>query len=1219
MILRDFNFIGLVLFLMFFIGTDAISANEDCGISENLKSVDGNNSDLMAEPQSESSNFGNSTGKQCSNSFFVTPAAGLAVFINSTSSNAPAINENFGYDLMSRNSGDVPLDFMEIIENVPAAFAVSSVTTGSYINLTNFISSEGVRVSYEKNTSVGVFTFWGSSPNVGTNTTLNAPPPGLGVGEYITRIRWQYGQAAAGMTPTVRPRVSGRIINPGNNGSPVNNGDSIQTCASLNAVYTAGSAIVNRTACRSFAVGINPQAQTLVVDTTSDDETLANCTTAANDCSLRGAVSAAFTGDTIVFASPLFDTAQTVDINGQIVIDKSLKITGRGANLTTVRNVAANSRVLLINSGVTASLSGMTFTGGSINDSGGGIFNSGTLTLNNSTVSNNSASNKGGGIFNWGTLTMTNSTVNNNSASNDSGGGIENSGTLGVISSTISNNSATSGSFNVGYGGGIHNAFGTVSLINSTIAYNNANNGSGGGVFNQGSTQFKLTSKNTIIAHNITIGSARDYSGNLISLGNNLIGVTTGISGNFPAVGDLQNDNTGLSTQLAANGGTTATHSIAADSPAVNAGSNQFGEIQNLTFFANSTGTFTLTFNGQTTAPLAQNASAAAVESALNNLSSINAVGGSVRVFRAASGSPVGFAIEFGGSLGNSDQPQITGTASGGIASFNLGTALDGGYAPLTDQRGRARVGQFDIGAYEFQPLANLVVTNTNDNGTGSLRAAIASTNTTAENESISFNIPPTDAGCTNGVCTITLTSGELSINSETTTGTLAIEHPTNSPQRIAVSGNNQSRVFNLLDGANLTVRNLTVTGGRVAIGNIRRGGGIFISPNALLFLFNTSITGNNINDENPRGGGIYISPNSTANITNSTISNNHVSGNTSLNLGAGIYIDGGTATITNSTISGNSASGGSGIGGGIANEIGSLTLMNSTITNNSAELQGGGILNSNGSTATAVNTIISGNISNIGSDFRGQPFNTETNNLIGVNALLAPLGFYGGQTQLHALLSGSTAINSGTATNAPTADQRGAARVGNVDIGAFELSNTANGGTYAAVLAVGNQGVFYNQQITANNGAFTYSVTSGALPNGVNLNTNVAPNAVVALTGTPMQGGTFDFAITASDGTNSNVTNYRLQILAPTAAGVSVSGRVSTNNGRGLRNAIVTMIDSGGNFRSYRTGAFGYFIFDDVEVGETYVFQVQSKQFQFAPQVVTISEELTELNFTAQ
>ena len=51
---------------------------------------------------------------------------------------------------------------------------------------------------------------------------------------------------------------------------------------------------------------------------------------------------------------------------------------------------------------------------------GGGIFNTGTLTINNSTISGNTAAAlmpTGGGIYNGGTLTINNSTISGNSAS----------------------------------------------------------------------------------------------------------------------------------------------------------------------------------------------------------------------------------------------------------------------------------------------------------------------------------------------------------------------------------------------------------------------------------------------------------------------------------------------------------------------------------------------------------------------------------------------------------------------------------------------------------------------------------------------------------------------------------------------------------------------------------------------------------------------------------
>jgi uncharacterized delta-60 repeat protein len=50
--------------------------------------------------------------------------------------------------------------------------------------------------------------------------------------------------------------------------------------------------------------------------------------------------------------------------------------------------------------------------------------------------------------------------------------------------------------------------------------------------------------------------------------------------------------------------------------------------------------------------------------------------------------------------------------------------------------------------------------------------------------------------------------------------------------------------------------------------------------------------------------------------------------------------------------------------------------------------------------------------------------------------------------------------------------------------------------------------------------------------------------------------------------------------LLAPTAASVSISGRVRTSNGRGLLNATVSLTDNEGITRTTRTKSFGYFRF---------------------------------------
>lgn len=68
---------------------------------------------------------------------------------------------------------------------------------------------------------------------------------------------------------------------------------------------------------------------------------------------------------------------------------------------------------------------------------------------------------------------------------------------------------------------------------------------------------------------------------------------------------------------------------------------------------------------------------------------------------------------------------------------------------------------------------------------------------------------------------------------------------------------------------------------------------------------------------------------------------------------------------------------------------------------------------------------------------------------------------------------------------------------------------------------------------------------------------------------------------------------------LIPTAAHVTVAGRVITTGGQGIRNATITMAGNG-ETRSVITGTFGYFQFDDVEVGRFYIFSVRSQRFQF-------------------
>jgi len=82
-------------------------------------------------------------------------------------------------------------------------------------------------------------------------------------------------------------------------------------------------------------------------------------------------------------------------------------------------------------------------------------------------------------------------------------------------------------------------------------------------------------------------------------------------------------------------------------------------------------------------------------------------------------------------------------------------------------------------------------------------------------------------------------------------------------------------------------------------------------------------------------------------------------------------------------------------------------------------------------------------------------------------------------------------------------------------------------------------------------------------------------------------------------------------------AANVSVGGRVLTDkDGRPVTRAKVTLTDQNGTARTALTNAFGYFRFDDLEVGENYVFTVQHKLYEFAPRVVSVNEDIGEIIF---
>lgn len=122
-------------------------------------------------------------------------------------------------------------------------------------------------------------------------------------------------------------------------------------------------------------------------------------------------------------------------------------------------------------------------------------------------------------------------------------------------------------------------------------------------------------------------------------------------------------------------------------------------------------------------------------------------------------------------------------------------------------------------------------------------------------------------------------------------------------------------------------------------------------------------------------------------------------------------------------------------------------------------------------------------------------------------------------------------------------------------------------------------------------------------------------------VSGTPTgSGGVYTFTAKVTDPVDSmaGVQQFRMLISAPTAASVSVAGRVLTPDGRGLTNALVTLTDQNGNTRTVISSGFGYYRFENVQVGQLYIFTVQSKRYTLEPQTNFIISEMNDLNFTA-
>ena len=347
--------------------------------------------------------------------------------------------------------------------------------------------------------------------------------------------------------------------------------------------------------------------------------------------------------------------------------------------------------------------------------------------------------------------------------------------------------------------------------------------------------------------------------------------------------------------------------------------------------------------------------------------------------------------------------------------------------------------------------LPAAVVTNENDSGPGSLRQAVS---TASINDPIILFAP--------GVSHITLTSGRIEIGMNVA----LIKGPGKDALTIRSSS---SPVFSAsISTSRVTISDLSIAfSSGAVISNaemeIRRCAFFRNTDDAIINSGVMSIADSTI--ANNLGHGIVnYSSSGDLRVKNSIISGNSASGTPNV-YGGGIQ-NSALMTIENCTISGNLAGDlmttRNAFGGGIYN-TGSLSIQSSTIAHNVSHGFGGlpsdygGGIYSTG-TATLDSDIVALNSASFGEDVRGPGINSDGHNVIGdgflltwaptdqvgtpgfpIDPLLGPLMDNGGPTLTHALQLGSPAIDRGD-PNVDSVDQRGYARPGIPDVGAFEF-----------------------------------------------------------------------------------------------------------------------------------------------------------------------------------
>lgn len=736
--------------------------------------------------------------------------------------------------------------------------------------------------------------------------------------------------------------------------------------------------------------------------------------------SLREALrdAAAHAGADVIGFAPVL-AGKTLTLGSEIIVNDGGGVTVDASSVGRVTiSGGSATRLFTVSSPAVFGMRRVHLTGGvSVSGIGGAIFvgAGADVTLTQCALTANFAQ-TGGAIGNiYGLLKMQQCTVSGNN-SGTFGGGIFTQTTLGSVTSGTQLDQCTLSGNEASRGGGIFNGEGTLTIKHCTIVGNTcaAPDGGGGvtGLASAGNTETKV--EKSIIAGNsegsVVFGFGPDNT--FTSLGENVIG-TGNATADFNQPGDVINDNPGVDA-LADNGGPTQTRALLGGSPALNAAtgsaitSDQRGlgingvpdigafEAQQGGRFALSATTYrtnegsaakvtikrTLGFAGPATVRLITTIfTAGAADFTARPNTSVSDVS-----FLDGEGSKDVFIPTTPDALAEPANETFT-------VSLNTPTPVP----PST-------VGSPSSATVTI--VDPLLVTNTNDDGPGSLRQVLAAAAANPGPDIVTF------APALNGKSVVL---GSMILVGDPAGVTV---DASNLPAGVTIDGGpDTNRIFSQDTGSTLTLKCLTLTGGN--------GEGVFSDA----------------------GGAIHNK--GTLAVERCTFF-----GNSALEGGA-LYSDTGVTKLTQCTFWGNRAN----IGGAVRSENASMIIRQCTISGNTGTLLGGGIsCFAVTGPLTLDRCIVAGNTSVQGADINhmgspiqreGTSFVPELDNLSGVSGtgtilntdplLDTALANNGGPTMTVALKLNSPAINTGTGSTVAS-DQRGKPIAdGLPDVGAFE------------------------------------------------------------------------------------------------------------------------------------------------------------------------------------